>query len=186
MLNWPKAISQTGRDEFHESPVGERPFAEFTPAPNIDDSGPKKLISQATLRPPNVRVFRVDQEVSGTQFEDMISDAPQPGFLRQLETLCRQLCEADWEDINGPLRLSGNLLSAELEQASFYQNTRILLLSLREHDGTPATTAGNLTRAFVQQSFERMAPQVLLPRVLRQMREAMVSEFDSEAWILSG
>ena len=31
-----------------------------------------------------------------------------------------------------------------------------------------------------------LAPQILLPRVLEQLREAMVSQYDREEWILSG
>jgi hypothetical protein len=87
----------------------------------------------------------------------MISDTPQPGFLGRLEAYLRLLCEARWQDDGGPLRLNRKLSSDDLQNASFFQNTRQLLLALREQECTAATATGNLTRAFVKHMLDRVA-----------------------------
>jgi hypothetical protein len=91
----------------------------------------------------------------------MISDSPETGFLRQLEQYCRNLCEADWNDPMGPLRLNRELSCEDLRDAEFFQNTRQFLLALQEQDGTAATATGNLNRAFVKHMFDRvtLSPQ---------------------------
>ncbi len=59
----------------------------------------------------------------------MISDNPQPGFLKRLEEYCRLLCHADWQDPDGPLRLKRGLSIEDLQDAEFFQNTRQFLLA---------------------------------------------------------
>lgn len=55
-----------------------------------------------------------------------------------------------------PLRLSESLTAEELEGSAFLFNARTFLTALLEADGSPATTAGNLKRAFVAEMLEKM------------------------------
>jgi hypothetical protein len=55
-----------------------------------------------------------------------------------------------------PLRLSETLSPTELEGSGFLANARVFLTALLETDGTAATVAGNLKRAFVAEMVERM------------------------------
>jgi hypothetical protein len=87
----------------------------------------------------------------------MISDGPEPGVIRRLEGYCRSLCEADWQDPDGPLRLSRRLSSPVLQHADFFHNTHQFLLALQEQGQTAATATGNLNRVFVRQMFDRVA-----------------------------
>jgi hypothetical protein len=74
-----------------------------------------------------------------------------------LESFCRSLLDADWEDANSPLRLSQDLAPADLIPSIFLQNTRTLLTELAESEGTAATATGNLNRVFVRRMFDRMS-----------------------------
>jgi hypothetical protein len=87
----------------------------------------------------------------------MISDASQPGFLARLQEYCRKLCEANWQDPNGPLRLNRRLSSADLQNAEFFQNTRQFFLALQEQGRTATTATGNLNRVFVRHMLDRVA-----------------------------
>ncbi len=55
-----------------------------------------------------------------------------------------------------PLRLSEALNPTEVEGSGFLANARVILTALLETDGTAATVAGNLKRAFVAEMVERM------------------------------
>jgi hypothetical protein len=87
----------------------------------------------------------------------MISYTPESGFRGRLEEYCRALCEAEWQDPSGPLRLNRALSSADMRNAGFVQNTRQLLLALQEQAGTATTATGNLNRVFVRHMFDRVA-----------------------------
>ncbi len=87
----------------------------------------------------------------------MISDSPEPGIFRGVEGYCRSLCEAEWQDANGPLRLNRALSMADLQDAAFFHNTRQLLFALHEQAGTAATASANLNRVFVRYMFDRVA-----------------------------
>src|SRR5436309_166851 len=70
---------------------------------------------------------------------------------------CRSLCEANWQDPSGPLCLNRDLSSADVQNASFFQNTRQFLLALEEQKGTAGTATGNLNRVFVRHMLDRVA-----------------------------
>jgi len=55
-----------------------------------------------------------------------------------------------------PLRLSESVTAEALEGSPFLANARAFLTALLETDGTPATPAGNLKRAFVAEMLEKM------------------------------
>jgi len=55
-----------------------------------------------------------------------------------------------------PLQLSESLPADELEGSAFLANARTFLTALVETDGTPATAAGNLKRAFVAEMVEQL------------------------------
>jgi hypothetical protein len=111
----------------------------------------------------------------------MISDTPQPGFLSRLEEYCRMLCEAKWQDDGGPLRLNRELLSADLRNAVFFQNTRRFLLALGDQEGTQATATGNLNRVFVRHMLDRVALTPLERQTIMEMNK-VINEQD--LWVL--
>lgn len=86
----------------------------------------------------------------------MLESSTNPFDFLVLESFCRDLLEANWEDPNGPLRLSQEVEFADLGSAVFLHNTRVLLNALIESGGTAATTSGNLNRVFVRQVFDSM------------------------------
>lgn len=86
----------------------------------------------------------------------MIHFAPEPSGRAVFEAFLRRLLDADWQDPQGPLRLSQNLILADLASSTFFQNTRVLLTALTESNGTVATATGNLNRVFVRQMFDRI------------------------------
>lgn len=103
----------------------------------------------------------------------MISHDPQLQVLRRLEEHCRKLCEADWQDPNGPLRLNRGLSSADLQNAEFFQNTRRFLLALQEQGKTAATATGNLNRVFVRQMLDRMQMTGLQRETILQVNKVL-------------
>lgn len=111
----------------------------------------------------------------------VISDSLQPGVLSRLETHCRKLCEADWQDPNGPLRLNRELSSADLQGADFFRNTRQLLLALQEQAGTTATTTGNLNRVFTRYVFDRLAVAALTLESILSVNKVINEE---DVWAL--
>jgi len=94
----------------------------------------------------------------------MISEAPEAGFLRRIESHCLTLCLANWQDPDGPMRLNRGLPGTNLRKAAFFQNTRRFLVALQEQGGTEATATGNLNRVFVRHMFECMT----LPPLIRE------------------
>jgi len=111
----------------------------------------------------------------------MISDSTEPGFLRRLEGYCRNLCEANWQDPNGPLRLNRQLLSADLQNADFFQNTRQFLLALQEQGQTAATASGNLNRAFVRHMLDRVALSALERETILRVNKVLNEQ---DVWVL--
>jgi hypothetical protein len=111
----------------------------------------------------------------------MIADTPQPGFLSRLEKYCRMLCEAKWQDPDGPLRLNRELLSTDLQNAMFFQNTRQFLLALQEQEGTAATATGNLNRVFVRHMLDSVALSSLQRQTIMEMNK-VINEQD--LWVL--
>jgi hypothetical protein len=85
-----------------------------------------------------------------------------------LESFCRSLVAADWEDPNALLHLSKDLALADLVSSVFLKNTRTLLAELAESGGTAATATGNLNRVFVRRMFDRMS-------LARPTRESLLS-----------
>jgi hypothetical protein len=107
----------------------------------------------------------------------MIQFSPEPSGREASDVFLRSLLAADWQNPQGPLRLSPNLALADLTSAPFFQNTRVLLAALSDSDGTPATATGNLNRVFVRQLFDRIS----LPQTARQSTLAVckvINEFD--------
>lgn len=114
----------------------------------------------------------------------MISDSPQPGFLSRLEGYCRILCEANWQDPNGPLRLNQTMASADLRNAEFYQKTKQFLLAVQEQQGAPVTATGNLSRVFVKLMFDRLPLSPLLRETMLRYNK-VINEQDLWALHLS-
>lgn len=110
----------------------------------------------------------------------MISDAPEPRHPSRLETFCHDLCLADWDDPNAPMRLSPDLSLADVGEAAFFHNARVLLLALRDAGGTPATATGNLTRAFVADMFGRLSIPTLIRRTIERLNK-VTNETDVRA-----
>jgi hypothetical protein len=86
----------------------------------------------------------------------MIQLAPEPGGREAFDAFLGSLLVADWESPTGPMAFSPNLALIDLADATFFQNTRLLLAALAAKQGTPATATGNLTRAFVGSLFDRV------------------------------
>lgn len=86
----------------------------------------------------------------------MIKFSPEPSGHAMFETFLHHLLLADWEALDGPLRLSADLKAADLASVDFFQNTRIFLGALAESKGVPPTATGNLPRVFVRQMFDRL------------------------------
>src|ERR1035437_2776439 len=87
----------------------------------------------------------------------MIDLSPEPGVPHPFDAFARRLLQADWESTIGPMRFSDSLTLADLADAAFLHNTRVLMAGLAAEQGTPATATGNLTRAFVGKLFDRLA-----------------------------
>ena len=97
----------------------------------------------------------------------MIEFAPEPGGREPLAAFLQSLRWADWESATGPIRLSADLTLADLAEAVFFRNTRILLAALAAEEGTAATATGNLNRVFVRALFD----QFTLPEPFRLMTQ---------------
>jgi len=112
----------------------------------------------------------------------MISDSLQPGgTFETLEAFWRGLLLVDWEQPDAPLRLSEGLQLADLTEADFFINTRILLATLAENDGAPLTATGNLNRAFVSGIFDRLK----LPKSYREsVRQVCKVINEQDVWPL--
>jgi hypothetical protein len=68
-----------------------------------------------------------------------------------------------------------------LQEAQFYQNARLFLLTLQEQQDTAATGSGNLTRAFVAQMFNRLA---LSPLVRERILKCNKVINEQDLWML--
>ena len=93
----------------------------------------------------------------------MIEFAPEPGGREPLAAFLQSLRWADWESTTGPIRLSADLTLADLAEAAFFHNTRLLLATLAAEEGTAATATGSLNRVFVRELFD----QLTLPEPFR-------------------
>ena len=87
----------------------------------------------------------------------MIDLSPEPGVPHPFDAFARRLLQADWESTIGPMRFSASLTLSDLADAAFLHNARVLMAGLAAEQGTPATAAGNLTRAFVGKLFDHLA-----------------------------
>ena len=97
----------------------------------------------------------------------MIEFAPEPGGREPLAAFLQSLRWADWESATGPIRLSADLTLADLAEAVFFRNTRLLLAALAAEEGTAATATGSLNRVFVRELFD----QFTLPEPFRLMTQ---------------
>ncbi len=113
----------------------------------------------------------------------MIPYLPTP-FCVPLDTLNRHLkslYETDWEDPRGAICFSADTKLDELARADIFHNTRIFLNALIEKDGTAATAAGNLTRAFVGFVCDRLR---LVPTSLQIRRSYRTAINEQDIWPL--
>jgi hypothetical protein len=85
-------------------------------------------------------------EVNATPQEELAGISPNQAL---------ELMQAGFGE-ESPLHLSDSLSLPELEGSAFLANARTFLTALVETDGTPATAAGNLKRAFVAEMVEAM------------------------------
>jgi hypothetical protein len=111
----------------------------------------------------------------------MIHFAPDPGSIEARDAFVRRLLQADWESDTGSMRLSPNLTLADLADAPFFQNTRVLMTGLAAEQGTPATGTGNLNRAFVGRLFPQLA---LSPRLRDSIRSVCPAINEQDLWPL--
>ncbi len=84
-------------------------------------------------------------------------------------------------DGDGYLRIAEDLSLDELETSGFLHNARLFLMRLQEMGGAKATTAGNLTRAFVGEMLEAMR---LPPGYLEEIHRMNKVVNEEDAWIL--
>jgi hypothetical protein len=107
----------------------------------------------------------------------VIEFAPEPGGRETLAAFLQSLSLADWESATGPIRLSADLTLADLAEAAFFRNTRLLLAALAAKEGTAATATDNLNRVFVRELFD----QLTLPepyRIMAQRARKVINERD--------
>lgn len=86
----------------------------------------------------------------------MIDFAPEPCGRDAFDAFWRSLLVSDWESATGPIRFSPSLSLPDLDDADFFQNTRVLLAAVAAENGAPATATGNLNRAFAARIFDRL------------------------------
>lgn len=86
---------------------------------------------------------------------DQYNRSPQPELSGLSPFQAMQLFQGNWAD-EGALRIAEDIPLVDLQGARFVHNAREFLGALVETDGTPATKAGNLRRAFVAEMLERM------------------------------
>ena len=86
----------------------------------------------------------------------MTQFAPEPGSREAFDAFVGSLLLANWDSATGPLRLSSDLVLADLESAILFQNARLFLAALNEVGGMAVTATGNLNRVFVRQMFDRL------------------------------
>lgn len=92
-----------------------------------------------------------------------------------------RLLSADWEAPGGGVETNADLALEELAGSPFLDNARTFLAALREEEGTRATAAGNLNRAFVERMLESMRFSSELVDLIRRMNK-VINEQD--AWPL--
>jgi hypothetical protein len=97
----------------------------------------------------------------------VITAGPEPSGHESFDAFWRSLLVADWENPQGPIRLSAKVGTADLTDSTFLHNTRIFLSALVEGGGVATTSAGRLNRKFVAQMFEQF-------RLSAPHRESMV------------
>lgn len=104
--------------------------------------------------------------------------SPNAGLSGLSPNQAQALLDGQWDDA-GPLRLTDNLSLNDLAGADFLHNARTMLAAVG--DGTVATQAGNLKRAFVAEMLERMRwPDGWLEMVRKGNK--VINEED--AWLL--
>jgi hypothetical protein len=86
---------------------------------------------------------------------DGLNDTPQKELAGISPNQAADLIRGSFGE-NSPLQLSESLTAEELAGSAFLANARTFLSALLETDGTPATAAGNLKRAFVADMLETM------------------------------
>lgn len=99
----------------------------------------------------------------------MIQLATEPNGREVFNAFWRSLLVADWEQPDGPLRLSADLKLADLAAADFLINTRVFLAALAEADSVPATATGNLARAFIGQILDRLVLSKPCREIIRRV-----------------
>lgn len=67
-----------------------------------------------------------------------------------------RLIYGDWDSPDNAIALNREIPFAELQEARFLMNTRVLLNALQQPDGTKATPAGNLNRKFIGEMLDAM------------------------------
>lgn len=107
-----------------------------------------------------------------------ISGLPYP--LRVQQFLNELRC-ADWNALDGPMRLSSKVAMEDLAGAAFFANARLLLTALAAEDGTAATVAGNLNRAFVGGLFDQL---VMDERTRDSLRRVCKVINETDTWAL--
>jgi hypothetical protein len=111
----------------------------------------------------------------------MINLAPEPGGPQAFEAFLGSLLQADWESDTGPMGFSSSLALPDLADAPFLHNTRVFLAALAAEQGTPATAAGNLNRAFVGRLLDRLT---LSPHLRDSIRSVCKVINEQDLWPL--
>jgi hypothetical protein len=100
--------------------------------------------------------------------------------MNQIQEFLNALRVQDWSGSEGPMRLSHKLEAADYAHAQLPANVRILIERLDSEGGVPATSAGNLPRAFVEDVFECLQMSDAWRAVIRTDKKVM-NEMDASA-----
>ncbi|MFQ5675898.1 MAG: hypothetical protein ACE5G1_08390 [bacterium] len=64
------------------------------------------------------------------------------------------LVQSDWSDPNGAIKFNGNLTLDQLEEATLFENARMILSAILISDGVKLTKTGNLNRNFIKEMLD--------------------------------
>ena len=150
----------------------EGAFPDDHPPPDVQDLAQE--IEEAGLETEeDIRAFLAQRvgDYNRTPLEELGGISP-----AQAQALIEEGLDGD-----GLLRIAEDLSPDELETSDFLHNARLFLGRLEETRGVKATTAGNLTRAFVAEMLEAMRLPAGYLNDIHRMNKVVNEE---DAWVL--
>ena len=91
-------------------------------------------------------------------------------------TQVHDLMDCDWQDEDGPIRLSKSLSLGDLQRSHFLNNARLLLARCQQQGGIKATSAGYLDTKFVRDFIQTMSWPERLTRLVKEAQQGRVRE----------